>query len=307
MALNPGHFVVANPRAGNGRCRHRVEPALERLANRGLALEPVHWTTGPGSATPIVRDAYRRGFRSFLACGGDGTAFEVLNGFAPLALADDVRCRFGLLPFGTGNSFAADLRREPEDRGAFAGAADLGLQRYRPVDILRLAHDQGESFVLGNVSFGFPVAVASLVNRRLKAFGVGGYAIGVVLALAGLRSLSLRMTDEQGRTLDGRATFVCLHNNATVGGNMRMAPAADPTDGHGDLVWCEQVSRRTLLRAFPSIFRGRHVGHPALTLTRFESLTIETAEPVEILVDGETMRCRPRSLGVLSRAVEVAV
>ncbi len=46
--------------------------------------------------------------RNFLAVGGDGTAFEIVNGLFPEALSDE-RPALGFLPLGTGNSFLQDF------------------------------------------------------------------------------------------------------------------------------------------------------------------------------------------------------
>jgi len=73
----------------------------------GLDLQ-VAQTTRPGEATEIARDAYRRGCRNFLAVGGDGTSFEIVNGIFPESQTEG-RAALGFLPLGTGNSFLRDF------------------------------------------------------------------------------------------------------------------------------------------------------------------------------------------------------
>ena len=38
-----------------------------------------------GDGTLIARDAYAKGYRKFIAVGGDGTSYEVINGLFPEA------------------------------------------------------------------------------------------------------------------------------------------------------------------------------------------------------------------------------
>ncbi len=72
-------FAIVNPAAGGGRSAKLAGPALERLRKGGLEVDEV--TTGaPGDAVHLARDAYARGYRRFLAVGGDGTGHEILNG-----------------------------------------------------------------------------------------------------------------------------------------------------------------------------------------------------------------------------------
>ncbi len=54
----------------------------------------------------------REGTRNFLAVGGDGTSFEIVNGLFPAAAAKSQdRPTLGLLPLGTGNSFLKDFTK----------------------------------------------------------------------------------------------------------------------------------------------------------------------------------------------------
>src|ERR1700731_3736610 len=80
-------FAIVNPAAGAGRSEKLAGPALERLRKGGLEVDEVS-TSAPGDAVRLARDAYARGYRRFLAVGGDGTGHEILNGiFARMTIA----------------------------------------------------------------------------------------------------------------------------------------------------------------------------------------------------------------------------
>jgi diacylglycerol kinase family enzyme len=80
--VNEPFLAIINPAAGGGRCGERVGAALDRLRAAGIALETAK-TGASGEATRIARDAYLNGYRKFLAVGGDGTAYEIVNGLFP--------------------------------------------------------------------------------------------------------------------------------------------------------------------------------------------------------------------------------
>ncbi len=80
---------------------------LEKVRETGIALTVAH-TTRAGEATDLARQAYSEGTRNFLAVGGDGTSFEIINGLFPEA-EHQGRPTLGLLPLGTGNSFLKDF------------------------------------------------------------------------------------------------------------------------------------------------------------------------------------------------------
>ena len=66
-------------------------------------------TAAPGDARRLAAEAVGEGFDLIVAAGGDGTVNEVLNGIgdAPDGFA---RARLGVLPLGTVNVFARELK-----------------------------------------------------------------------------------------------------------------------------------------------------------------------------------------------------
>src|SRR5277367_6307856 len=105
--MNESVFVVINPAAGGRRCGRRAPQTLAQLQAVGLSLDVVT-TTAPRQAIALVREAYARGHRRFLAVGGDGTTFDMVNGLFPQSSEFD-RPALAFLPLGTGNSFLKDF------------------------------------------------------------------------------------------------------------------------------------------------------------------------------------------------------
>src|ERR1700684_1442018 len=97
-------LLIYNPTSG--RRRHRrfveVERAAHILKEQGIATELAP-TTARASATKLSRQAVEERRGMVIACGGDGTINEIVNGLAmsnvPLAL----------LPAGTANILAKEL------------------------------------------------------------------------------------------------------------------------------------------------------------------------------------------------------
>ena len=107
--IDPGTFLaVVNPAAGGGRCRKLVGPALDRLRAGGISLKMVE-TSAPGQATSLVRDAYAQGYRKFIAVGGDGTSYEVVNGLFPSQTGEPAT--LGISSPGNGQFLPARLQR----------------------------------------------------------------------------------------------------------------------------------------------------------------------------------------------------
>lgn len=318
-------LAIVNPAAGGGRCGRRAPAALAALraslARTGETLQ-IAVTRSGADATRIARDAFAGGARRFLAVGGDGTAFAIVNGLLPEAALEAHPPRrgspeaasagsrgaaqepvLGFLPLGTGNSFVRDFGRD----GLARGCDGLLSERRRRVDLLRVRHRGGEVWALGVVSLAFPAAVAALVNRRLKPLGKLGYSIGVLVEVGRLSSLTLRLALDGGEPRRESLVLLCACNNRYVGGNMRMAPGALVDDGFLDLVTAGPVGRLELLRTFPRIFAGTHVDHPAVAVRRARSLELDLDAEVDVMIDGESLCLWIERVDVVPGALAVAL
>ena len=108
--MGKNYLAIVNPAAGGGRSRRLLGSALARLQAGGIDVK-VTETRSPGEATEIAREAYGRGICNFIAVGGDGTSYEIVNGLYPQALEGE-RPTLGFLPLGTGNSFLRDFSHQ---------------------------------------------------------------------------------------------------------------------------------------------------------------------------------------------------
>src|SRR5215467_3583216 len=94
-----------NPHSGR-RKKQRVqdvEAAAQVLRAAGVEVE-IDPTRAASDAAAQVRMAIRDGFDTIIACGGDGTIHDALQGLAGKDAA------LGVIPRGTANAVAHDLR-----------------------------------------------------------------------------------------------------------------------------------------------------------------------------------------------------
>ncbi len=295
-------LAVINPAAGGGRCGQRVDAVLKRLEDKGLEVETVR-TTAAGEATELVRAAWAEGRRRFIAVGGDGTGYEVVNGLFPEAAEQGERPVLGFLPLGTGNSFLRDFT----DEGAEHTIEALAAGARRSCDVIRLRHADGELHYINILSIGFVADVNGLRARRFKRWGEFGYILAVVTAVAGLRAHAYPMELDDGERLDAPMVFASFNNSKFTGGKMMMAPHADTNDGKIAAVLVGKMGRLSLLATFPKIFKGTHIEHRAVTTAQAERIELHLDERIDVMVDGEALQVVPKTLEVLPGALDVVV
>ena len=295
-------LVIVNPAAGGGLCGREAPAALEQLTDVGLDLDIVT-TAEAGEATELAREGLQDGVRRFIAVGGDGTGFEVVNGLLSSENGVGEVPRVGFLPLGTGNSFLRDFH----DRGTAGALEALARGRGRRCDAIRLTHDDGVIHFINNCIIGFAADVGALRNRRFAGIGQLGYILSVILQTARLSPRPLPFSLDEGPVDREPLTFLTLANSRFTGGKMMMAPDADPSDGQLDVIRAGSMSRPALLATFPKIFKGTHLENPAVSAHRARRVDLELPGKVAVLVDGELLRLKPRRLEVLPGALEVEV
>lgn len=294
------HLVIVNPAAGNGRCGHRAQGVVAALRDAGVDLDVVE-TRGPGDATEIARREWAAGRRTFVACGGDGTTYEILNGLFPEALESEEKPAIGFLPLGTGNSFLRDFTND----GARYAIEYIRDSKRRPVDVLTAKHTEGTIYYSNLLSIGFTADVGALVNRAFKPFGEAGYGVGVAWKLATLHAKRMPFALDDGDFDFTPVTFLSFNNSKFTGGKMKMAPGADCADGLIDVLVVKEMGRIDLARTFPKIFEGTHVKHPKIEESQAESVRFALEHPVDVMVDGEVVSLQLERIDVLRHAIEV--
>jgi diacylglycerol kinase (ATP) len=298
--LGKDYLAIVNPAAGGGRRGTLLTPALEHLRAGGLQIE-VAPTAAPGQATEIARAAYSRGVRNFIAVGGDGTSYEIVNGLFPEALNGE-RPTLGFLPLGTGNSFLRDF----SDKGVDFAIESLLAGRSRPCDVMRLRHRGGVIHFINLLSMGFSADVATLRERRFSSWGELGYLTSIFLTLARFNRRPFPIRVENDSNFDRRkCLFVTFNNSKFTGGTMMIAPQAEIGDGLVEYVRWGPIGRLGLIRNLPGLYDGTHIEHPLAERKAARRIEFNLDNPVDVMVDGEVLTLHCEELDVLPAALNV--
>jgi len=286
-------LLVFNPVAAAGRAA-RLLPAVVSSLQAFAEVEVIE-TRGVGDAIEQVARTDLSGFDGLLAAGGDGTLFEVLNG---LYRQDHVsRIPLGVIPVGTGNAFARDLDLMPGDWRKAIDLVQAG--RVREVDVGRVTSPSETYYFLNIVGAGLPVDAMKTAGR-LKLIGNAAYTVATLWHAMKLKIYPLQI-EIDGKVLVQDSMFLEISNTRFTGTSFLIAPDAVFDDGWLDVVLLERLSRRRILRLFPTIYSGRHVQHKEIRVIRAREIRILAPADIALAPDGETRGQTPATISCLHR------
>lgn len=291
-------YLIYNPYSGNRKgtaILERIKPIFEK---GGLELE-IFETEYPGHARDLANTLPFEGYDGLCVIGGDGTMHEIVNGM--LKRTDAVKIPIGLIAGGTGNSFMHDVDAlDPE-----VSARRILTGRRRKVDIARVDANGEIIFGFNIVGWGLPTDITETA-AKLKWLGSQCYNIASIVEV--LRNKPRLAKVKIGKqNIAGDYGFILGCNTIHTGTAMKMAPLARFDDGLIDLIVVRKAGRMKLLYLFTKLFKGRHVGNPAVVYHQVKQFTIEPLENHELNIDGEVIGCTPVKVKVLKGEIEVLV
>jgi YegS/Rv2252/BmrU family lipid kinase len=291
--------VIFNPVARGNQARH-FRRWLDGVAAE-CSLKP---TAGPGDARRLGAGAVAENFELIIAAGGDGTVNEVLNGIGDAPDGFE-RTRLGVLPLGTVNVFAKELKIP-----AHIPAAWEILRRGREltIDLPRVefsANGKTERrYFVQLAGAGLDARAIELVSWRLKK-----KAGPLAYVVAGFQALAERQPKitvrAGGQNISGE--LVLIGNGKLYGGQFEIFPAADYTNGLLDACVVPRVNLWTLLRCAPGFLLRNRLPEKYVQRLRAETFELTSEPPAAFELDGEWAGHLPATFSIEPKKLRVIV
>lgn len=267
--------LIVNPRSGGGAV-DLSEALLMLQANQWDVV--VRQKLHKGYAVNLAKRAAEEGFDVVIACGGDGTVSEVVDGLAGTNVA------VGTLPAGTEDVWSREIGVSPRLR--VAAMQLIAAERLR-VDAGRVSingHD-GQHFLL-MAGLGLDGAVMARVSRTLKN-KIGAFAVGVaaVEAIPSFRSVPVR-AEIDGMHWQGTITQLVVGNTRRYGGFTQMTADAYIDDGLLDVCLITAGDGRTMTRQAVSLLVRQRPSETSAETYRASSVTIYAPSVIPLQLDG---------------------
>jgi diacylglycerol kinase (ATP) len=289
--------VIVNPRSGGVKDASAV---ISRIREHPALLDPeVRVTTGSDNAAELAREALRAGYRRILACGGDGTLHEVVNGVG--AGRPDVVV--GVLPMGTGNDFA----RSVGFPGGLAEALDLVASAVpRPIDLVQVTGAGTGRWLVNCSAGGFSGMVDEELTAEMKqTWGPLAYLGSALKVLPDLEGYETRVSFDGESEVRLNALNVVVANGRTAAGGIPVAPAAWLDDGLLDVMVVEMAALGELAAVAPRILMGTHLDHELVSFRRARRVSVASTPGMWFNVDGELVGKEPLVFEVRPGALHV--
>jgi diacylglycerol kinase (ATP) len=281
---------------GNLRSRQTAElfaGARRLLAAGGIAIVEQHSVRGSQALRRVVRAAVREGYELIVVGGGDGTMTSAVGCLA------HTRSVLGVLPFGTGNSFAQSLGIKPSIEDAVKVIVEGRVEK---VDLGIVNGTHFANFA----TIGLSSAIARNTPTLLKkALGPAAYVVAGVGPM--LRSSAFRATIKSGaRRLDVQTHQVIVANGRYFG-STPVLPDATIIDGTLSLFTTSGLSRWEVARMFVAFFRGEQTELADADYLSSTEITVKARPKQYLDIDGEAFGKTPARFSIDRRALRVMV
>ncbi len=303
-----------NPVSGR-RLKHRladIETAKSILAGAGVEVE-IAPTRAASDAAAQVRMAIRDGCDTIVACGGDGTIHDVLQGMAgkPAAL--------GIIPLGTANAMAHDLRLPLTVEGAADALLTAVPKRIAVgrIDYRDLADLPTFRYFTIAAGVGVDAHLFYKLNRLIKdRMGMLAYYTKAthLWMTHRMRYFEAEFTaNGGGQQREARLSEMLAVRINQFGGVLReLAPGASLARNDLRLVLCRTGNRAMYLAYVFRGILGMSKGVPGIELAYADHVTCraisgEKTERIYVEADGELLGRLPITLSMVPDALTVLV
>ncbi len=221
-------LFIVNPVSGN-KPKEFVIKLIEKGFDKGAYDKKIIFTSFSGEATQIVKQYFDKGYKKFIAIGGDGTVNEVASALV------DTDGILGIVPFGSGNGLARHLK--------------IPLRPKKALELIKHGNNIKIDYGLINdkkffctTGVGFDAHIGHVFSK-LDGRGFINYFKATLSEFRRYAPKRYEIT-MNGTTIMRDAFLITFANASQYGNNVHIAPKADINDGKLEIA---------IMRSFPII------------------------------------------------------
>ena len=284
-------LVIINSKAGGCKAKN-ILPGLKQILSNGSHQYSWYVTNTPQEMNQVILDETEKGIDGVLIAGGDGSISSAL----PIILKTGLP--FGIIPCGRGNDSArnAKLLNEPEISALFPENPDS----------IKIDIPTANNIPFASVAcLGFDALVNELANKPHRFLnGPSIYIWSVFKAFKSFKPFEVEINIDND-IWKGPIMMAAIANGPYYGGGMNIAPEAEIDDGFLNLCIIRKMSKWTLLKEFPKVFRGNHTSHPDVIMKKGKIITVKSNLTQKIYADGEHISQLPLTCSIGEHSIRL--
>ncbi len=299
-------LLIHNPNAGNGGGgrRRMLDEARRIFSFAGIEAELTE-TRGPGDATEIAHRASVEGRQLVIACGGDGTLNEVVNGLA--TQQNGHRVPLALLPGGTANVLAKELNLpwdipSAAEKLVHGEIKDIALGLATPLE-----EPEKKRYFLSVAGSGPDGMIVYAIDLDLKArVGILAYWWQGAYEVFRYKFPHFRVVSA-GQKLD--ASLLVVGRTKNYGGPFKITTGADLYEDQFEMMALTTQSGFRYLSYLPSLWLNKLRGTDGVHFWKSDTVVCEPLDsnPVYAQIDGEPLARLPVEFKIIPHALKLLV
>ena len=265
---------IFNPAADRNRSTRHIEWLKNEARQRWSHFE-IDITRKNQNVAELARSKIGE-YDIIVACGGDGTVNQVVNGIAGSGAS------LGVLPIGSGNDFVKTAGLDK----TLPECMELIYEGHTsPVDLIKIEGDV-ETWSANTTGIGLDGLANFYAQSHKRLKGQLVYVLGALRAAFNFRGTYMKLIiDGEDHSADYLMLTVC--NGKWEGGSFFVAPSADMTDGKIDLLKIDRISIPRVLSYLPRFRWGPSKNMRGVAQQQCKSIEFWSDDPVCVHNDGE--------------------
>lgn len=269
------YYIIANETHLKGKGMHRLETVKKVFDVAGKDYEVLLTRKKDDAKLHAERITSSGEECTIIAMGGDGTLHDILNG-----IKDFDKCSLGLIPFGTGNDFAATAKIPKNVKEA---AEIIAFKAPKYIDFIELASGLRS---INSVGMGLDVDILNRVYSK-NMRGRTKYLRALIPSLMRFKSCNFTLKYD-GKTEKHYGLIAALGNGKQLGGGIKLFPHAEIDDGYLDLLIVDYISKPKMIGAFFKLLLGKVDKIKKVTFVKTKAATfIHEDENYTLQAEGE--------------------
>ena len=272
---NTLYYIIANETHLKGKGMHRLETVKKVFNVAGKEYEVLLTQKKGDAKLHAERITSSDAESTIIAMGGDGTLHDILNG-----IKNFDKCSLGLIPFGTGNDFAATAKIPMDVKRA---AEIIAFKAPRYIYFIELSSGLRS---INSVGMGIDVDILQRVYSK-NMRGHTKYLRALIPSLLHFKNCNFTL-EYDGKVEKHFGLIAALGNGKQFGGGITMFPHAEIDDGYLDLVIVDYISKPKMISAFFKLLSGKVDRIKKVTFVKTKAATfIHEDENYTLQAEGE--------------------